>query len=301
MGRLLLGVALVLGLGLGAAGWVGRSAMAERETVDAPAEPWSAETRFLDTRSGRTHVLDVGRGDVILLAHGSGRSVADWQEGLSQRLARSHRVIAFDDYGFGLSDREHGWRYGNALWEQQAIDVLDALGIERAVVAGHSAGGVVAATLAADHPDRIRGAVLMGHGMAVDPTQWIALVPGLGEYVYGHYEIYGDTFSEAHRLRQAAAYRLRGTRAALLVFIRRQYTVDGLRLVTGTYEDIAVPVLQIHGTRDASIPIEASRALSDRIADTRFVALEGVDHDVHVHASDRVAREIAAFADGLGP
>lgn len=301
MGRLLLAVALVLGAGLAAAGWVGRRAMAERETVDAPVEPWSAETRFLDTRSGRTHVLDVGRGDVILLTHGSGRSVADWQEGLAERLARTHRVIAFDDYGVGLSDRGHGWQYGNAPWARQALDVLDALGIERAVVAGHSAGGVVAAILAADHPERIRGAVLMGHGMAVDPTQWIALVPGLGEYVYGRYDVYGATFSRAHRLRQSAAYRLRGTRAALLVFIRRQYTIDALRLVTGTYEDITVPVLQIHGTSDASIPIAAARALSERIADTRFVALEGIDHDVHVHAPDRVAREIVAFAGGLAP
>ena len=48
-------------------------------------------------------------------------------------------------YGFGSSDRNHPFEYGNALWARQAIDVLDALEIERAVVLGHSAGGVVAA------------------------------------------------------------------------------------------------------------------------------------------------------------
>jgi 2-hydroxymuconate-semialdehyde hydrolase len=288
-----------MGLGLFLAGLAGHERMAQHETVAAAAEPWSPETRFVDTRSGRTHVLDVGRGDVILLTHGSGRSVADWQEGLAERLAARHRVVAFDHYGFGLSDRAHGWRYGNALWEQQAIDVLDALEVEKVLVVGHSSGGVVAATLAADHPERIRGAVFIGHGIAVDPSQWIALVPGIGELRYASYEIYGDTFSETHRLRQGAAYRIRGTRAALLTFIRRQYTIDGLRLVTGTYEDIEVPVLQVHGSEDASIPVAAARRLTPRLADARFVLVEGSSHDVHVDAPERLAEEIDAFLAAL--
>ena len=302
MTRLLVGLLLVSAVALGLLGLSGRGQMARHETVAAPVEPWSAETRFVATRSGRTHVLDVGAGPIVLLTHGSGRSVADWQEGLAARLVeRGHRVVAFDNYGFGLSDRSHGWRYGNALWEQQALDVLDALEIERAVIAGHSAGGVVAATFAADHPGRARGAVFMGHGIAVDPTQWVALVPGLGEYIYGGFEIYGDTFSETHRLRQSAAYRLRGTRAALLNFIRRQYTIDGIRLLAGTYEDIAVPVLQIHGSQDASIPVDAARGLTPRLRDTRFVVIEGASHDVHVDAPERVAAEIAGFALELAP
>jgi 2-hydroxymuconate-semialdehyde hydrolase len=301
MKRLFLGLLVALVLGLGLVGFEGRQQMARHETVAAPVEPWSPETRFVATRSGRTHVLDMGAGAVVLLTHGSGRSVADWQEGLAARLAVRHRVVAFDNYGFGLSDRAHAWRYGNALWEQQAIDVLDALEIERAVIVGHSAGGVVAATLAADHSDRVRGAVLIGHGIAVDPTQWVALVPGLGEFVYGDFEIYGETFSEAHRLRQSAAYRLRGTRGALLTFIRRQYTIDGLRLVTGTYEDITVPVLQIHGGEDASIPVDAARGLTPRLRDTRFVLVAGASHDVHVDAPERVAEEISAFAAQLSP
>jgi len=297
--RLAVWLLLLMAFGLCLAWLVGRHRMTQHETEAAPVEPWSPETRFLDTRSGRSHVLDIGSGNVILLTHGSGRSVADWQEGLAERLAVRNRVVAFDSYGFGLSDRAHDWCYGNKLWEQQAVDVLDALQIEKAVVVGHSAGGVVAATLAADHPDRVRGAVFIGHGIAVDPSQWIALVPGIGELRYGGYEIYGDTFSEAHRQRQRAAYRIHGTHAALLTFIRRQYTIDGLRLITGTYEEIAVPVLQVHGSEDASIPVAAARRLTPRLADARFVLVEGSSHDVHVDAPDRLAEEIEAFLAAL--
>jgi pimeloyl-ACP methyl ester carboxylesterase len=271
------------------------------ETDSGAVAPWGPRTSFLSTRSGRVHILDMGTGDPILLIHGSGRSIADWQEGLADLLAAKHRVVAFDSYGFGLSDRNHPLQYGNALWARQAVDVLDALEIERAVVLGHSAGGVVAAFLAADHPERFRGAVFVGHGLAMDPAQLLPFVPGLGELWLAGIEVFGDTFSDLHRARMQTAYRIRGTRAALLTFIRRQYTIDGLRLLGGTYEDIGIPVLQVHGTLDASIPIAAARDLSSRLRDARFVAVPGSSHDVHVDFPDRLAEEVAAFVATLGP
>ncbi len=293
----LLAMILVLGALFVAGRWIS----ADLEPLARATEASDPDTSFVTTRSGRVHVLDAGEGDVLLLLHGSGRSVADWQEGLAARLARRHRVIGYDNYGFGSSDRDHGLRYGNALWAQQAIDLLDALGVQRSVVMGHSAGGVVAACLAADHPERIRGAVFVGHGMAMDPTQVVPFVPGLGEIWVSRMTVFGDTFSPQHRTRLEAAYRIRGTRAALLTFIRRQYTIDGFRLLRGTYEDIRVPVLQVHGALDASIPIDAARGLTARIADSRFVEVAGVGHDVHVEAPDLLADEIEAFAATLEP
>jgi pimeloyl-ACP methyl ester carboxylesterase len=269
--------------------------MMRREPVARADAPSDAETRFLDTRSGRVHLLDAGEGPVILLLHGTGRSVADWQEGLVDRLAEGHRVVGFDYYGHGLSDRAHGFRYGPVLWVQQAVDVMDALGIVRVTVVGHSVGGSVAAMLTADHPDRIERSVFIGHGIAMDPAQWVSFIPGLGELAMARTEIYSDVFSQEHRRRLSAAYRIRGTRAALLTYIRRQYTIDGIRLLRGTYEDIVTPVLQVHGSGDASIPIEASRRLTPRLRDARFVAVEGAGHDVHIDAPDRLVAAIEAF------
>ena len=274
---------------------VGSVASSRREPVARASAPSDPETRFLATRSGRVHVLDVGEGPVVLLLHGTGRSVADWQEGLAARLAERHRVVGFDYYGHGLSDRSHPLRYGPALWAGQAVDVLDALEIERVTVVGHSVGGSVAAMFTADHPGRVERSVLIGHGMAMDPMQWVPFVPGLGELKMGRTEIFSDVFSDAHARRLAAAYEIRGTRAGLLTYIRRQYTIDGIRLVTGTYEDIATPVLQVHGTRDASISIEAARRLSGRLADTRFVSVEGSSHDVHIDAPAELVAAIETF------
>jgi pimeloyl-ACP methyl ester carboxylesterase len=279
---------------------VGSVMSMRREPVVRAGAPSDPETRFLDTRSGRVHILDVGEGPVVLLMHGTGRSVADWQEGLADRLSERHRVVGFDYYGHGLSDRAHRLRYGPALWVQQAVDVLDALGIERVSVIGHSVGGSVAAMFTADHPDRVERTVFIGHGMAMDPMQWVPFVPGLGEISLGRTEIFSDVFSEEHARRLAAAYEIRGTRAALLTYIRRQYTIDGIRLVLGTYEDIAKPVLQVHGSRDASIPIEAARGLTPRLRDARFVTVEGASHDVHIDAPDELVAAIEAFERETG-
>jgi 2-hydroxymuconate-semialdehyde hydrolase len=266
------------------------------ETVKQAEVPSDSETRFVSTRSGRVHVLDVGEADeVILLLHGTGRSVADWQEGLAERLAQTHRVIGIDYYGHGLSDRGHRWRYGISLWAQQAVDVLDALEIERVTVVGHSVGGCVAAIFTADHPERVDRAVFIGHGIAMDPIQIVPLIPGIGEMRMARTAIFSDVFSPQHEHRLMAAYSIRDTRAALLTFLRRQYTIDGLRLVTGTYEDIRRPVLQVHGAEDASIPIAAGRNLSSRIDDVRFMAVAGVGHDVHIEAPVKLAEAIESF------
>lgn len=294
-------VGLLLGIPLALLYLMGTYRISRLETESHPISPGDPLTSFVSTRSGRVHVLDIGHGDVILLLHGSGRSVADWGEGFAERLARYHRVVAFDDYGFGLSDRNHGVGYGIALWARQAIDVLDALGVERTTIMGHSAGGAVAAILAADHPERVRAAVFVGHGVAMDPAQIVPLLPGVGEIWASRIAANGETFSERHRARLEAAYRIRGTRAALLTFIRRQYTIDGLRLLRGTYEDIQVPVLQVHGTLDNSISIDAARRLTRRLRDARFVAIQGVGHNVHADVPDRLASEIDIFTKGLAP
>ncbi|MDJ0787405.1 MAG: alpha/beta hydrolase [Myxococcota bacterium] len=266
------------------------------ETLERPKAPSDPETFFLATRSGRVHVLDLGEGDeVLLLLHGTGRSLADWQEGLAERLAPRFRVVAIDYYGHGLSDRSHALRYGIALWARQAIDVLDALSIPRATVVGHSAGGAVAAIVAADHPERIRRAVFIGHGMAMDPVQIVPLIPGVGEWRLSRTAIFSDVFSPEHERRLATAWSIQGTRSALLTFLRRQYTIDGLRLLTRTYEEIEGPVLQVHGSLDASIPVRAARTLSPRLRDGRFRVLEGVGHDVHVEAQAELARAIIEF------
>jgi len=274
----------------------------ETETDLHALAPWGPGTSFLITRSGETHILDIGEGDVILLIHGSSGSIADWQENVAYRLAESYRVVAFDSYGFGLSERKDPSEYGHALWEQQAIDVLDALEIEQAVVLGHSAGAMTVVLLAADYPERFRGVVLSGHGLEGDPAQMLPFLPGIGELWAARQTVIGDKFSDSYMEQAEAVHRIRGTRAAYLAFMRSQYIrPTSFRLLKGGYEEIQAPVLQIHGTLDKSQNIDSAWALSSRFADTRFVAIEGSDHHTHIEAPDQWLTAVTMFLENLSP
>lgn len=64
---------------------------------------------------------------------------------------------------------------------------------------------------------------------------------------------------------------------------------------------IDVPVLQMHGALDQSQDIDTARALSSRIADTRFVAINGSDHHIHIEAPERWIEEVTSFVESLAP
>lgn len=275
--------------------------------IETEADPqalgsWGPGTSFLETRSGNVHILDIGEGDVILLIHGSTGSIADWQETVAYPLAESFRVVAFDSYGFGLSERKNASEYGHALWEQQAIEVLDGLEIEHSVVLGHSAGAMTAVLLGADYPERFRGVILTGHSFSGDPTQMLPFLPGIGEFWAARKTIIGDAYSDSYLEKAEAVHRIRGTRAAYLAFMRSQYYHEtSFRLFDSGYEEIQAPVLQIHGTLDQAQSIDSARELSSRLADTRFVEIEGSNHFIHIQAPDQWLEAVTTFVESLEP
>ncbi|MEA2140738.1 MAG: hypothetical protein QOC91_837 [Solirubrobacteraceae bacterium] len=78
-------------------------------------------------------------------------------------FARHHRVVVFDPRGNGGSDRPRTVEaYAESQFAQDALDVLDATGTERAIVSGLSRGAQRALLLAAEHPERVLGLVLIG-------------------------------------------------------------------------------------------------------------------------------------------
>jgi pimeloyl-ACP methyl ester carboxylesterase len=274
-------------------GWI---LAAQIETSGAPPEnPWPGAS-YLGAPEGRIHYFDIGPkdGDVIFLFHGSGSGLAYWQEGFADALAKSYRVVAFDYYGNGFSDRGHSWSYGYDLWARQAIAVLDALQIERAFFVGHSVGGVVASITAVDYPTRADGVATIGTGIAIDPAQMLPLVPGIGEVSMGLNDAISESFSSVQDQFYEQAHSIRGTRAGFLVYIRRQYTIDGLRLVRGLFDQIEKPSLHISGTNDPSIPHAAAKALAEQTGG-KFVAFEGAGHYVHLDAPNELADEIDEF------
>ena len=119
-------------------------------------------TKITHSRGYTISYEDAGAGPVIVLIPGATMSAADWRDaGYVDRLALNHRVLSVDPLGNGLSDKPHD--PAAYAWPVVAADVLavmDAAGVDRAVVWGYSRGGPMAAVIASEHPDRVAALVL---------------------------------------------------------------------------------------------------------------------------------------------
>src|SRR6476659_2273504 len=120
-----------------------------------------ATGRIITVEGIRLHYVERGTGTPLVLLHGNGSMIEDFQSsGLIDLAAEKYRVIAFDRPGFGHSDRPR-----NTVWTPEAqadliAEALKRIGVSRAIVLGHSWGTLVALALAAKHPEQIQALVL---------------------------------------------------------------------------------------------------------------------------------------------
>jgi pimeloyl-ACP methyl ester carboxylesterase len=118
--------------------------------------------RFVDVDGIRLHYLEQGEGPPVVLLHGNVVSVDDWVlSGVLGLAAKRHRVIAFDRPGYGYSDRPHGSAWTAPAQADLLRRALKQIGIEQAVLVGHSWGTSVALALALADPSMVRGLVLL--------------------------------------------------------------------------------------------------------------------------------------------
>jgi pimeloyl-ACP methyl ester carboxylesterase len=130
-------------------------------------EPGRLEFSMLRTRGfGSMSVLSAGTGpETIVCLHGLGGTKASFLPTVSA-LAERYRVVALDLPGFGESDKPIGAPYDAPWFARSAFAAMDALGIERAHVAGNSMGGRVAIETGLMDPDRTGGLLLLSPALA---------------------------------------------------------------------------------------------------------------------------------------
>lgn len=126
----------------------------------------SWQSRFIDVAGIRTHYVDEGSGDPIVLVHGGGAGAdgySNWVETIPM-LAAKARVIAVDMVGFGKTDKPDPEKY---VYSQQARNehlagFVEALGLRRATLVGNSMGGATSIGVASSRPEIVGRLVLMG-------------------------------------------------------------------------------------------------------------------------------------------
>jgi pimeloyl-ACP methyl ester carboxylesterase len=129
----------------------------------------ATESSTLSLDDGDIHVCQDGPRDApaLLLIHGSASSTRSWDP-MVPLLTGSHRVIRIDLLGHGRSAKPADRSYAIPDQARRVGAVLDRLGVEHAVVVGHSSGGVVVTALAEQRPDLVTALALINTGPSLD-------------------------------------------------------------------------------------------------------------------------------------
>ena len=274
------------------------------------------ETRY--ARSGDVSIAYqvVGDGplDLIFVSGWVSHLDAFWGEPsfarFLRRLASFSRLILFDKRGTGLSDRVP---VAELPTLEERIDdvraVLDAVGVERAALLGHSEGGPMCLLYAATFPERTAALVLIGtyarrlvaddYPFGATPEQYEAFLDEIETGWGGPVGLAVRAPSMEHddRFRAWWSEYLRSSASpgAALALTRMNGEID-VRAVLGT---IGVPTLVVHRSGDRSLPVEGARYLAERIRGARLVELPGVDHLPFVGDQIAILDEIEEFLTGV--
>jgi class 3 adenylate cyclase len=264
------------------------------------------ETRY--AKSGDIHIAYqvFGKGPInVVFAPPGFTNVEQWweQPDVSRwllRLGSYSRVVMFDKRGTGLSDRATEF----PALDQRMDDlraVMDAAGMEQAVLLGNSEGGTMSALFAATYPDRCRALVLC-NTYAASTFMQTTLEQTLG-YIRSAWGSGGSLVkfapSRAHDPAVqgwwAKYERMSNSPASAAAFLRLNHLID----VSDILSSIRVPTLVIHRTGDKVISVEGGRFLAENIPGARYLEYPGEDHlPFFGENADDIADAIEEFLTG---
>ena len=244
----------------------------------------------------------------VVLSHcwGGGREV--WAPVAHRLIATGHRVVLYDQRGHGSSTSgRDGCTIPRLGADLKAV--IEEVGVRRALLAGHSMGGMTVQSLAAHHPEvvaeRATGIVLVATAAAGLSSGRSAL-DRAAQRVIGHGVVERAMQTRMGHVLVRSAVGAKPRRADMLLtrdlfagcdaairadWLGAMLTMD-LRDGIGA---IDVPTTVMLGTRDTLTPTARAREIVDRIPNARLVTLKGKGHMLPLEAADEVAAEIDAL------
>jgi pimeloyl-ACP methyl ester carboxylesterase len=270
---------------------------------------------------------------VILLVMGLGAQMIAWpDEFIDGLVAKGHRVIHYDNRDVGLSQRMDGAKTPNLAWTMlkarfglpvrvpytltdmaaDGIGLLDALGIDKAHVAGASMGGMIVQLMAANHRERLLSMTsimsssgkpgLPGARADIQKNFMVKRPPDASRddaVAFGTELVRSFSYPDPARPENAHAemtakafdrgYYPVGTRRQLLAIIADGSRVERLKKIT-------TPTLVVHGGADPLVPKEGSEDIARHIPGARLEIIDEMAHDLPPSQVGRMVDLIAGHA-----
>jgi pimeloyl-ACP methyl ester carboxylesterase len=232
----------------------------------------------------------------ILLIHGACASMLWWEEELCELIASQQRfVIRFDNRDTGRSTTFPVGHPGYSLRDManDAVGILDALGISRAHIVGRSMAGGTTLILGVDHPDRVASLTFVSTttGDAALPpmsdtfleavsegpdlSSADAIVESIVSVIRAYHD--GSAFFDEQATRALARRDLARSRD-IAAAMTNHFLIDVNGPAMGGFGDIKAPTLVIHGELDPVFPIEHGQALQRAVPGAELLVLQGAGH-----------------------
>ena len=259
-----------------------------------------------DANGIKTNYLEAGKGDPVVLIHGSGPGVtsyANWRLVLPA-LAENFRVLAPDMVGFGFSERPANIKYGVQTWADQVVGLMDTLELPRAHMVGNSFGGAIALRIATQHPDRVGKLVLMGSmGVPFPITEGLERVWGY-EPSFENMRKVLDVFAYSRDLvnDELAEVRYRGSiqpgfqeSFAAMFPAPRQRWVEAMCTPEDDIRRLPHRTLIVHGREDQVIPVQTSLRLMELIDNADLSVFSHCGHWSMIERTEDFNRNVSEF------
>jgi pimeloyl-ACP methyl ester carboxylesterase len=250
----------------------------------------------------------------LLLIHGLGATKASWLTVVG-RLAKHHRVIAVDMPGFGASSKPVA-PYDAPWFANQAFNLLDALGIDEAFVAGNSMGGRISMEMAMRHPERVHAiaclcpAAAFVHRPALRFVRFLRPELGALARVLPRKQLYSnlrqlfadpscvhETWYEAAIDDFLATWRSARARVAFLRSLRNIYLDEPLG-DEGFWTRLAsmeTPAMYIYGQHDGLITHRFANKVRETLPDAKVNVWKDCGHVPQIEFPERTAKEMLRF------
>lgn len=244
--------------------------------------------------------------EVVLLSSGLGGSGAFWAPQM-QALTARWPVVTYDHRGTGRSSRDLPSHYTLAHMAEDMVKVLDALGLAKAHVVGHAAGGNAGLQLALDHPDRLAKLVVVNGWSRPDPhikrcfDTRIHLLNDTGPEAYVHAQpifLYpADWISRNHtRLQAEEAHHVASfpPREVMLARINALLAFD----IDARLDEITHRVLVSASADDMLVPVSCSQRLAGRLPNADFQLVAWGGHGFTVTDPESFNEGLVKFLEG---
>jgi pimeloyl-ACP methyl ester carboxylesterase len=273
----------------------GRTRAALDAGARAALEAQGNAHRFIELPSGTVHYRLEGpeAGPIAILIHGFSTPSFVWDEHFAPLTEAGYRVLAYDNFGRGLSDRPDAI-YNADLFDRQLEELIEALKIDRRVdLVGYSMGGAIATIFAARHPERVRSLTLIapaGLGVALNENLELLKRPFIGDWIvrlFGTRLFYSAAAKEAGSAPNPGAFlagfnrqlEYRGYGDALLSTMRH-YPLTGADAFFAGVGASELPVLVIWGEADETVPYENAAKLMELMPQAQLRSYPGAGHNI---------------------